>query len=439
MRYQLMPLMTIVLGCGDLSAQVPVLPEWIHQYNYGALPEYTVGRPHTKLAFDPSSGRLYRTVTHVAQAGIFEVQVFDADGTDLTPTPALSFHGAYTTTDHSTNDIVRLSAMNDTLQAVMHFVSLFVEERNLNWVQYMALDGSKDKLLGSGARPMFDAHRDQLGTLVQLEDELLVHNPSGWQTTTLMTAGARRMVVTPDRIYTGAPPDLTVIDRNTLAPLPPLSIASSGTAVTTDLLLNGNVLSYVAMIGNNTMDLGATDTTGESIWSEVITLPDSAYVSGIALDVIGDLWVSATRVAQGYIYRFDPLGTLTGFYSLGKTIDDITTSGTRIFITGQDADITYGTYVAAFDIGITDGMSSRDGTRFSIAPNPATSTITINDIAADTELITIVDATGRTIKELRGPFKAMVECSVTDLAPGSYFLHITGPAEKSALPFQVAH
>lgn len=434
MRYSLFLLVLLYIMADAAHAQSLITPLWEHQYNSSG----------TRIAFDGSSDLLYRAATTDPMAGHFDVQVFTIDGADLTPPEALQFHGVYTLADYTTNEISRLTADQDTLHAVMRYIKEFEPDKNVSWTISMPVNGSKGTLFGSGATRMLDAHHDQLGTLVLLDDELRGYGTTGWTTGSVAVAGAQRMAITEHRAFCGAPPSLMVVDRDAMVLLPSIIVPSSGATAPAALIMNGDsVINYATTNSNNTMDIGALDMDGFLLWSKVITLPGSCRLTSVATDAAGNFWVSVTHSSggtdhTGYLYGTNTSGAATDLYYFGRSIVDIASSGTRLFLTGGNEFSPISTYVIAFDPGVITSLNEVNKPSAILFPNPVRYIVTLQSVSSDVEQIRVIDAAGRSLKELTGPFSTTVNFSVADLAPGSYFVRIEGRAGSTTLPFQVS-
>lgn len=432
--------------CGVLQAQVPMVPAWGHVDAFGAGSWYPYSdQMRTRLAFDHATNRLHRTVMDPMTINVFTVQTFDAEGIDLTPADPTTFESRPGYADGLEHDIVRLFADSSKLSAIIHFEVTWDEMRNWNSVQMLNENGEVDLLIGSGSTSMFDMWHDGTGTLVLVADELRSYGLTNWPTGIIPADRASRMAILENSAVLGVAPSIHRIDRTTLTALTPIAVPSNGTAVSGVCLANGTTaFNYATVNTNGTIDLGLADIGSGLVWNTTITIPSGTEPTAYHVDEQGNFWIAFSRIeaglnAQGLLYGFSPLGDPSPVGSYGRSIDDITSGGSKLFLTGRQPGDMTSTYVAAFSTEFTMGApGAAHDAMLEPFPNPASQALSINGIKREVERIIVIDATGRSLKELTGPFGTTVNFSIADLAPGAYFVRIEARAGSTTLPFQVS-
>lgn len=423
-----------------VQAQEPLIPLWSHVDPFGAGSSFiSPDVLSTRISYDHGTDRIYRSIIGTWDG--YKIQVFDPEGTDLTPSPPVELHGI-PPGDYQVNQIVQLSATNDTLSAIVHGEVSGTDD--LNWLKVLGTDGSPYYLLGTGPTALNDFHRDAIGTLVLTDDELRRYGPSGWPEANIAVSNAESMAVLGDVVVLGVPPLISRIDRNAMTALAPIAVPGLGSASSGVCLANGSsTFNFAALNGNGLMILGLADINSGPIWSTTISIPAQAQPTAYHVDEQGDFWIAvahnATDIATlGLLYRFDYSGGPYGVNSFSRRIDGIASSGGRLFLTGRQAGSTSDTYLAAFDTDLITSIECEGAVQISLLPNPASDLLNIRSIAQGTKRVQLMDATGRSLKELTGPFGTTLNFSVADLAPGSYFVRIEGLAGSATLPFQVS-
>ncbi|HMC97752.1 MAG TPA: T9SS type A sorting domain-containing protein, partial [Flavobacteriales bacterium] len=344
------------------------------------------------------------------------------------------------------NQIIRLSAINDELAAVVLHDIFGADTFDLNWSKVQTVNGEPVWLVGSGSKAMHDMRHDSSGTLVLLTDALRSYSPTGWPIGVIPTDRASRMALLENSLVLGVAPSIARIDRTTLTALTPITVPSSGTAVSGVCQANGNTaFNYATVNTNGTIDLGLADIGSGLVWNTVVTVPSGTEPTAYHVDEQGDFWIAFSHIeaglsASGLLYGFSPLGAPSPVGSYGRSIDDIASGGAHLFLTGRQAGDMTSTYLAAFSTEFTMGSpSAMPGAMPEPFPNPASQTLSINNVTREVESISVKDAMGRTLKRVAGPFGTTINFSVADLAPGAYFVRLDGRAGTTTLPFQVSH
>ncbi len=438
-------LITLVL-LGPAQSQTPLVPMWAHVDPFGAGSFYPESdQMRTRIAFDLTTDKLYRVIMEGPESGAFIVQPFTPDGVDLTPPEPVSFTVPAATADYHGNQIIRLSAANDELAAIVRHDLLFDDPLDLNWSKIQNVNGDPVWLVGSGAKPMRDMQHDTSGTLVLLDDELRSYSSTGWPNGTAPTDRATGMAILENSVVLGVAPSITNIERATLTAQTPIVVPSNGTAIYGACLANGtSAFNYATRNTNGTIDLGLADIGSGLVWNTTISVPSGTEPTAYHVDEQGNFWIAFSRVvagptSQGLLYGFSPSGESSPVGSYGRSIDDITSGGSHLFLTGRQSGSMTSTYVAAFTTEFTIGMpGATPCAMLQPFPNPASHTLSLNSISREVERIDVLDATGRILKTLTGPFGTTINFSVADLAPGSYFVRIDGRAGSTTLPFQVS-
>lgn len=431
----------------SVQAQEPLTPLWQHVDAYGAGDWYPVSDVRsTIVTYDNSTGKIYRTIMGTEWGGIYHVQVFDTDGNDLTPIPSLTLHGVDGDIDGQMTKLIRLTVVNDTIAAIVRYASLYDETIGFfNWLKVMGTDGTPYFLVGSGPTAMTDFQRDAQGTLVLTDDEIRRFGPTGWPDGSVAAPQAEGMAVLGNDLVVGAPPSIARIDRSTMTALSPIAVPSSGTATSGICMANGGTtFNYAALNSNGIMDVGFADMDSGPIWSTTITLPAQALPTAYHVDEHGDFWIAvalnATSVATlGLLYRFHGFDGTYGVNSYGRRIDGIASTTSTLFLTGRVAGSSSDTFLAGFTTDFITPVESTDASRLRLRPNPTTSELQLDGLAPGTTHLTIVDATGRTMRELNGPFTSSISVPIADLPNGAYMLRGSSRAVEVTLPFVVLH
>ena len=415
-----------------VHAQEPLTPLWMHVDPYGAgslLASYDVLA--TRISYDLGTDRIYRSIIVFNWEGPYKIQVFDPEGNDITPSPAIELHGILPG-DYQVTQIEKLSATNDTLSAIVHGEFYFNETDDLNWLKVLGTDGSPYLLLGCGSTPLNDYYQDATSTLLLTGDDLRRYGPTNWPDGSIATPPSEGMAVLGNDVVLGAPPSISRIDRSNMTALSPIAVPSSGTAATGICISNGSsTFNYAALNSNGTMDVGLADVNSGVIWSNIISIPAQAQPTAYHVDEQGDLWIAialnATDVATlGLLYRFHFSGGSYGVNTFSRRIDDITSNGSRLFLTGRVEGSMTDTYLAAFDIDLITGTSNVSADDFNIYPDPAIDVIRIDGLEPKATRVEISDATGRFVREVKGPFLGSLNIPVSDLTNGAYLLRCSG-------------
>lgn len=426
-----------------VQAQVPLTPLWEHVDPYGAGSWYPVSDIRsTRVTFDSTSGRIYRSIMGTAWGGFYHVQVFDTVGNDLTPTPSVTLHGIDGDNDGLMTQVIRLTAVNDTLAAIVRYglISGGTSGGLFNWLKVLGTDGSPYFLLGSGPIAMSDFHRDGQSTLVLTNDELYRYGPTNWPDGSIVVPQALGMAVLGNDVVLGPPPSLTHIDRSNLTALAPITVPSSGAATSSICIANGSSsFNYAALNSNGIMDVGLADVNLGPIWNTTITIPAPAFPTAYHVDEQGDFWIAVVQNGTGLLYRFRFLGGSYGVNSYSRRIDGIANDSSWLFLTGRVAGSSSNTYLAAFDTDLITDVASPEANPFCFYPNPANSQLRVDGLAPGTTRLIVTDATGRNVLELNGPFAGSIDITVAELPNGTYLLRSASGAGVVARPFTVLH
>lgn len=431
----------------SVQAQEPLIPLWLHIDNFGAGSVYpSIDDLSTNLAFDHGTDRIYRSIRLATQWSAYSLQVFDTEGNNLTPSPQSVIQGMPETSDALFTKITRLTARNDTIAAIVRFVSLYTPDHSgyYNWLKVLGTDAGHNLLLGTGPTAMNDYHHDAISTLVLTENKLRRYGPTGWPNGSVSTPDAEGMAVLGNDVVLGAPPSITRINRNSMTTLSPIAVPTSGSTAPGICIANGTTaFNYAALHSNGIMDVGLADINSGPIWNTTISIPAEAKPTAYHVDEQGDLWIAVAHNATGLatlglLYRFHYAGGPYGVNSFNRRIDGITSNDGRLFLTGRQAGSTSDTYLAAFETDLITSIAVDGAVQMSVSPNPTKDLLGIRSIPQGAERLHVMDATGRTLKTLSGPFDTTLNFSVADLAPGAYFVRIDGRAGSSTLPFQVS-
>ena len=435
-RQKLLSLATI-LCTALVHGQTALTPIWSHVDGSGT-------RTPTKLALDTASGLLYRALDpDPVNSLLFDVEVFDVDGNDLTPTPQFQIEGSPYAYGTLVNQLRHLDARHDTLFVVMRLFDDSTQQKKYHWTAIYPLNGDPGRLLGSGSTPTLDARHLPEGSLVLTDQHLRTYGPTGLPKERVPAVGCTRMVVAPDRVICGGPPDLKVLRRSDLAMLPDLIVPASGMALSNRMLQKNGIVHYATLFDDNSIGFGAVDTSGTMIWNKNMPLAGmSPELTAIAMDATGAFWISLNTtsggIAQGMLIGTDASGTLTDVYTYGQTIDDLACSGSRLFCTGVEDIQAQSTYVAALEPGVITGIAADAGTEVLIIPVPATDRITVSGLPADTRCVDLMDQSGRILRQWNTPPRGSLVLDVGDLANGGYLLELRRSDTSIMKRFQIA-
>ena len=426
-----------------VKAQAPLTPLWMHidLYGAGSILCYS-DIVSTRLSYDQGNDLIYRSIIQWSMGGAYKIQVFDSEGSDITPATPVVLNGI-AGGDFELTQIVQLSVNNDTLSAIVRGEVYFSETDDLNWLKMLGTDGSPIYLLGSGSIPLNAFHRDAMGTLILTDGELRRYGPTGWPDGSISVTPAEGMAVLGNEAVLGAPPSISSIDRSAMTPLPPIVVPSTGTATTSICLANGSsTFNYAALNSNGTMDVGLADINSGPIWSTTISIPSQAQATAYHVDEQGDLWIAvahnATGVATlGVLYRFHSSDGSFGVNSFSRRIDGIASNGSRLFLTGRMTGSTSDTYVAAFDIDLITDVPSAESCALRFYPNPASTELRVDGLPPGTSRLTVTDVTGRIVKEVQGPCPGSMSIPVTDLPNGTFVLRSSGAGTTTMRSFSV--
>ncbi len=397
----------------------------------------------TRLALDQSAERLHLAFQPGPSDPHTHIRAFHLDGTDVPPPHTELTIGLYSNSitgyPYQSDRPLRLLAQDDSLYFVNHFLQ---QIDFMSWYRtgLITLDSSVVFSMHTGADAQVDVWHDQFGDISATPTVIRNCSKRHWLLGRAVVPTSDRIAADEMRIYCGRVPSIAVLDRHQMTLLNPITVPSSGTSTRTLLMLNADVIHYASLNSNMTMDVGAVDTTGTVIWSGTLSTTQYTTLSGITLDAFGSMWVAASQGGSsptGLLYRFNTAGTQTGNYLYGRTIDDIVCSGDHVFLSGWDAVDQGMVYLAAFGTDITTSIEFDGTDRMSISPNPANDLLTIRSIPNGTKRIELLDATGRTVTQLRAPFGTPFNCSVAELAPGSYFIRAAAQTGDAPLRFNI--
>ena len=421
-----------------LPAQVPITPLWVHVDPFGAgfyYPYFDI--LDTRVAFDQGTGKIYRAISPDPMNGEYaNVQVFDVYGNDITPAPVITFHGMPGNIDGMWTRVVRLSANNDTLTGIVRFGPTY-------WMKVKRTDGVHVFLLGSGSDPLTEFLQDSIGAILLTENNLRSYAPTGWPTGVTLCQNAERMAVLGNDVILGVPPALTHIDRGTMTALAPIPVPSAGTASSGICMADGNTsFYYVGLNSNSTIDVGLMDLDAGLLWSTVVPIPSGAQATAYHVDELGNFWMALVHDLPGasdlgVLYRFYQLGGSYAVSSYGRYIDDITSSGSRLFLTGRVEGTTESTYLAAFDIDLITALPSEEVNTLILYPNPASTDLRLDVLSPSTSRVEISDATGRIVQQVKGPFLGFMSIPVSNLTNGAYLLRCSGDGFVATRHFSV--
>jgi plastocyanin len=124
-------------------------------------------------------------------------------------------------------------------------------------------------------------------------------------------------------------------------------------------------------------------------------------------------------------------GTGSATISTGGLLTATGDGTVSVVATANDASGVTGAMTVTIS-GQSSGLSALQKSMLSIYPNPAANVLHVKGINA--EILTIVDVTGKVVRTVRATGERM-QVSVSDLAPGSYFLVVTTDEGRQSVPF----
>lgn len=419
-----------------LSSQVAIEPTWAR-----FVPSST---RITRLALDQNANRLHLAYQPAPANVHTHIRAFHTDGTDIPPPyselaigtflPATSTTGSPTISDQP----LRLLALDDTIYFMDHYLD---QVDYMSWYRAtrISLDSTTAFSMHTGSDPLVDMIHDASGDITVSPTIVRSYSKRYWLRGRAIVPTTDRIAADSSRIYCGRLPSIAALDRDQMTLLSPISVPSSGISVRTLLELRNSVIHYASLNSNLTMDIGAVDTSGAAIWSSTLTADQYTTLSGIALDGAGNLWMAASTngsMPMGRLFRFGPLGTLTGNYTYGRTIDDIVSSDDHIFISGWDSVDATMVYLAAFATDLTTGVSNDTPKSLSISPNPANEVLFLHGTTAWAEGW-IMDAMGKKVVTLSQADISKRTIAINELAVGTYRLCLRNSSGSSQHPFVI--
>ncbi len=419
-----------------LSGQVAIEPEWARFVPSSSR--------ITRLALDQNANRLHLAYQPAPTNAHTYIRAFHTDGTDIPPPYSElaigTFVPATITIGYPANSDqpLRLLALNDTIYFMDHYLD---DVDYMSWYRAtrISLDSTTTFSMHTGSDPQVDMFHDASGDITVSPTVVRSYSKRHWLLGRAIVPTTDRIAADSLRIYCGRLPSIASLDRNQMTLLSPISVPSSGTSVRTLLELRNSIINYASLNSNLTMDIGAVDTSGAAIWSSTLTVDQYTTLSGIASDGAGSLWVALSTngsTPMGRLFRFGPLGTLTGNYTYGRTIDDIVSSDDYIFISGWDSVDATMVYLAAFATDLTTGVHNGTPTSLGISPNPANDVLFLHGTNAWTGGW-ITDATGKNVVTLSQADLSKGTIAINELALGTYRLCLSNSIGSSQYPFVI--
>lgn len=444
-----------LLVCGVacmLSAQIgsaqeaqPLVPIWERLEDYGAhssLMSQDRGTP--KIAFDASASKLYRILNHASDH--LTLHSFLEDGSDSGNPDIVvdGLPGFQENNDYSINTATRLSVRNDTIIALTrsyHQLWLSGSEQHRNIMDCRFGDGTDIRLYGSGTVAMHDAHLDWNGTLVLVQDELRAFDVMGWPRDTIAAPGAERFAIAGDRIVLGNPSAFMVLNRHTLNPVDTISLGGPDYWKAACFGFGDSEFYYVAYVPAYQIRVGRYHLENGAVWDTTITLETNVQPTAAHVDIHGKLWIGLTSgySGGGRLIEFSPEGLYLGYFAFRQSVHDITSSASHLYLSGISGPTSWGTYVAAFGIDLFSDVPVIAESVTRIYPNPANEHLQVTGLAPCTKHLTITDATGRFVRELKGPFANAMSVPVADLPNGTYLLSLSVGGARTSKSFSVLH
>ena len=161
------------------------------------------------------------------------------------------------------------------------------------------------------------------------------------------------------------------------------------------------------------------DPDGDNVWELAIYLPAGVYEYKFAYDT----WTGQETLTVG-----DPCTLTTGPYT------------NRYLEVTDDADLGVVCWGSCVDCGGVDVDNMDAQSAFTIAPNPANSSVTIQltDMASAMQVIYITDLTGRSIARA-DVINGTAVIPTAQISAGMYYVHVTDGMQIMTQPFMVQH
>lgn len=414
-----------VTWAGLMPAQVPLQPVWSVP-----LPSAWTA---PLLAWDPELQRLlaiHATTDHE----VFPFEALTADGlphANTVPPEHIAFFGDLL---YDQRMLVRLISHNDSV--VLIYRSDVPFGGQFSSVRMLDVGGGSRRMKRSQSR-VYDAHWDQLGHVVLEESSLRTYTPKLWPRDTILSTVPdwARMTVSSDRVFVLRPPDIRVYERDPLSWLSDLPIPSSGTVVGERLERVGGQLYYAVLKSGGELDMGSVDTLGTVQWSRSMTAGAGWSLTGLAVDQNGSAWVSLAG-ATGRLEGTDSTGTITFSGSWPHPLEDVVSSGDRLFLTGREADPGPG-FVFCWSPDFTAFVPRTERPELHLAPNPAQHELRVSGLTPGSTELEVVDVAGRRCLPVMRATAATHRVDVGQLAWGHYVLRVTDAHGSRVRAFQV--
>lgn len=434
-------LIIFLLSALSLNAQTQLVPDWIQTRSHGS-------GQNGRLAVDTVWGLLYWTLsTDDISVTIphAELNVFDYSGTDFTPVPVDQLN-LYTGTGPLERESIEDPRMNfDTLVVALYDqVSPGFDRSTLTEWVVTEVVRSVTYFGANNTSIIMDVWADEQGMLVIMDQaQRYVHGfNADWLPLWQNVAGQQYAIAgSSDKVFLAQFPHVTVFDRTTGSQLMMFDVNNSSLANNGVLTVNGNAL-YHAYQANDTMHIGSTDLSGNSIWDISVYFGDAFNANEIIVDEMGTVWVGSsldTDIALdhtdgGRLISVDPSGSFLQYYTFGSTITDIAFADGTIFVCGKLDSAATTSYLLAAQLDMPTGILLRETTtnKLFIYPQPATDQVTLQ---WDTRLgeqynLTIYDAFGRVVdngkRELQN---GSCNIDLNNISSGIYVVEVRGDKE----------
>lgn len=421
-RWAVVLLLTLTGTVMKVAAQLPIQPLW--SLAGGASPEPLLE------AVDADNDRIYWM-----KGSLYGEDVLVSVGSDGTVISSVGWPPFIGPLDLWPNPIYQeMKAWRDTVQLRLK-VELW--DHVYQWAAIFPQNGGRPRLFG-GREHHRDAEHTPFGWLFAVGDSVRRLDRAGWPAGSAAVPGADNLVVFPDRVVLGTPPDLSALRLPGLEPLPSIPAPAAGVPTTTRLIGSEGHVHYATLSAGPVLHVGAVDTSGVVLWQQTLPLLGDHLLTDLEVDNFGGTWVSLTRRAgftpvEGVLVGIADGGAPVSYLNYGVSIAEVEALGDTLILTGRMGPSD--TYLIAYHAGIITGTSVPAAEALRVYPDPAVDRLWITGSSPQAERVRILDAHGRTVLQQPTGGDVDVEVGVEGLAPGLYTVLTEGPGIRLAQRF----